>query len=178
MSKETDQTSDKWISLTEAAELIAINIYPQESPRTARNKAYDLIRTAVKQGAFKRKHFAKQTYVSKEEFRHWAARKWSTFAESFDLPEYLWHARRAPANRIPRRLISIPLPVFDPNSVRIPGEFDRLKNRYLQAKQDLMITKWRLSNCQAELSALINRDDAMRRKKSEAGKKGGRGRTK
>lgn len=178
MSKETDQTSDKWISLTEAAELIAINIYPQESPRTARNKAYDLIRTAVKQGAFKRKHFAKQTYVSKEEFRHWAARKWSTFAESFDLPEYLWHARRAPLDRRPKRRLFSNLPVFDPDSVRIPDEHEKLKELYLRTRRDLLYTEYRLAHFQAELDELLSHDAAQRRMKSEAGKKGGRGRTK
>ena len=49
---------------------------------------------------------------------------------------------------------------------------------YLRDKRKLMYAEWHLSNCQAELDEFRNRDDSLRRKKSEAGKEGGRGRTK
>lgn len=166
------------ILLSEAVELVANQIYPQETPRSAKNKARDRIRTAVKQGALKHKYIANKIYLRKSRFEHWAAGKWLTFAHAFDLLYLALRAERAPSDRNPKRRLLRNIPVFDPNSIKIPADKDRLKKLYLRDKRKLMYAEWHLSNCQVELDEFRNRDDALRREKSEAGKEGGRGRTK
>lgn len=177
MVKETNRRNDDWIPLVEAVELVANQIYPQEIPRIAKNKARGLLRTAVKQGAFKHEYNANKICLRKTRFEYWAARKWSKFAQALNLLHVALRAESAPVNRNPKRVIDRSIPVFDPNSIKIPDDKDRLEKLYLRDKRKLMYAEWRLSNCQAELDELLDRDVALRRKKSEAGKKGGRGRT-
>ena len=170
--KETNQRTDGLILLVKAVELVANQIYPQEIPRIAKNKARGLIRTAVKQGALKHKHNANKIYLRNSRFEQWAARKWPKLATVFNLPEFALYAQRAPPDRNPKRRLLDNIPVFDPNSIRIPAEHDKLRKLYLRSRQQLMYTKWHLSHCQSELNEFLTRDAAQRKKKSKAGKMG------
>lgn len=175
---EANQSTDGLISLIDAAELLAKKIYSEEPDRSAENKARGRITTAVKQGAINRTWIASTIYLSRTKFEWWAAAKWPIFAREFNLPHLALFAERAPLDRRhKRRLFSVP-PAFDPDSVRIPDEYDKLRERYLRTRQDLFYTEYRLAHVQAELDELLSHDAAQRRTKSEARKEGGRGRTK
>jgi len=175
---EANQSTDGLISLIDAAELLAKKIYSEEAYRSAVNKARGRITTAVKQGAIKRECLVNTIYLSRANFEHWAAGKWPIFALEFNLPHLALCAERAPLDRKPiRRLFSIP-PAFDPDSVRIPDEHEKLRKLYLCARHDLYFTEHLLAHFQVELDELLSHDVAQRRMKSEAGKKGGRGRAK
>lgn len=175
---EANQRTDGWISLVDAAELLAKQIYFDEAHRSAANKARGRITTAVKQGAIERRCIANTFYLCRTKFEQWAAAKWPIFAREFNLSHLALFAERAPLDRRPKRRLFSNLPVFDPDSVRIPDEHEKLKELYLRTRRDLLYTEYRLAHFQAELDELLSHDAAQRRMKSEAGKKGGRGRTK
>lgn len=168
-AKAPDRAIAGWISLKAAVEVVADQTRPQpDDLRRAKNAIRQKITYAENRGRFARRNFADRAYFVKQHFEFWAIQAWPELKlrEVFKLPN------RTLVNLTPElSLVELP-PSVDRNAVVIPDDRDELKELYLRALQDLNTSNWLLTKCRAELAELVERDAAIRKKKSKAGKRG------
>ena len=166
MSNVLGDKAKDWISVAQAVELVTKRIYPQASPRSAKNKVRLRIGYAKRTGRFECKYLAGHPHLHKQAFERWAVRKWPELSDVFNGPE------RSVVNLGPDYSLTRLPPSLESASVYVPDDHDDLKALYLCAVKDLETTKWELDNCRTRLADFVERDAALRKKKIEAGQMG------
>lgn len=160
------------ISTRQAVELIAAAIYPDDKPIAARKRVRERIRYAREKGEVPRS----DSLIAPDFFR------WALNYED-------WRAL-ALVEGLPRSAIiavmsgSLPALTGKAYGVAIPGDPQKLRDEYTRVEVERMKLveennelKKRISELESEVSHWQEKDRAMREKRSQAGKKGGRGNT-
>lgn len=156
-----------WIPLKDAIKLIVDRICPNEVTRATLNTVRQRINDAEKKGRiFSRIRKGKKVLLHHQSFDTWAVKTWPVLSDVIDPLKLSLHSLTPK-----RELVFFP-PTVDRSTVVLPDNYDALKDLHFSTLDKLLRTKCQLMECQEELAEIAQRDDALRRKRIEAGKKG------
>lgn len=158
------------ISTRQAVELIAEVVYPDDDSLAARKRVRERIRYAREQG-----EVPLSDSINAPDFFRWALGlgAWRALASVEGLP------RSAIIGVMNATLAAVTGKGY---GVAIPGDPQKLQDEYVRVEVERMKLveendelKMRISVLEAEVAGWQEKDRAMREKRSQAGKKGGRG---
>lgn len=164
------------VSLDEAIQWIAEHVYPDEQPINAKKRVRARVRYASRIRQIKLLKKGSKEFLETESFLAWATTKWPVIHSIAGIPHKLQPATGT---------ITLASPTCRAVGFAVPNDPDELKAAYIRAETErhrLEVENADLRSKIAELEVAITsrreKDAATRQKKSDAGKQGGRGRTK
>jgi len=154
--------------ITEVAQLL----FPHENIRDAKKTVRNAFENAVRVGKFKvvSRNSNNKPMVVRRDFECWAAEQWPSLQASFQVPTVASMECKLPS--IIMSSIGVVMPMTHEND-----------EKFVEVSVELVKTRSRLATLEVELEALQKeaaerqaKDAETTKKKSEAGKRGGRGR--